>query len=821
MLLEEIFYKGVVEDRNDPLQLGRVRVRVLGVHSEDPSLIPTKDLPWAPVHASAQNPAISGLGWSANGLVPGSWVRVYFADGDSKQIPIVDASLPGINPQNKPIPTSNTTKTTTVSTGNNANNSSNGNFGTSDMAQAVAQSESHVANKEWTPGYITENREAGVNGGAWTIAKDTVGYSYGSIQISQTEVSKFLNVSSFKTSFTGLSPGTAQFNYTWDKIGKDNADSFSKEQKEYSLKSNYTPMMNSLKNYRLDARSRGVQECLYSTANQYGPSKAANLIRQALYNQDVANLKDSDIVNLIYSKKESTTGTYFASALAKGTASVSGLNNGWNNEKKLILLDIGENSSSNIKPKELETNVYGDEEVPQDPLPVPIKENKPLTITFADPSGKYPKNNYLGQPDTNFLATARKLEKTILDFKKKTKIKGNGYEEPDSPYVAKYPFNKVYESEAGHIIEIDDTPLGERIHVYHKSGSYIEFQPDGTIVKKSYKDDHQIVLGEDKTYVTGNMSIFVEGNVSLKTLGNIDIQAEDNINLLAGGNVNFSCGGSMTLNSNNIMEIASANKIIHSAPRIEQNQDGGGGVVAAQIGEKIKVVRELARQDDPPFVDDNGGELGETFFNTAEELDKFNGYTEPNDGSAAVKPKETTSTNVATSDSNNYPIGELTTDLQLSEHFTLGDLTTGVALQSSRYKVAAQAGLTEEQIVENLRSLANNVLEPLVTKFGRSSFIITSAFRLVNGDRASHHHLGFAVDVQFPGLDAVHQAQEIRLILPKYDQIILEYHARNPVIHISFSDKLRKMILTTFSTNFSGLKPHGFYDKNKNLVYSA
>ena len=29
------FYVGVVEDRNDPLKRGRVRVRVLGVHSPD------------------------------------------------------------------------------------------------------------------------------------------------------------------------------------------------------------------------------------------------------------------------------------------------------------------------------------------------------------------------------------------------------------------------------------------------------------------------------------------------------------------------------------------------------------------------------------------------------------------------------------------------------------------------------------------------------------------------------------------------------------------------------------------------------------------
>ena len=37
--------------------------------------------------------------------------------------------------------------------------------------------------------------------------------------------------------------------------------------------------------------------------------------------------------------------------------------------------------------------------------------------------------------------------------------------EPDSPYSAKYPYNKVMQTEAGHVIEIDDTPNAERIHV--------------------------------------------------------------------------------------------------------------------------------------------------------------------------------------------------------------------------------------------------------------------------------------------------------------------------------------------------------------------
>ena len=47
--LSSNFYTGVVEDRHDPLYLGRVRVRVYGLHTDDKLLIPTPDLPWSDI----------------------------------------------------------------------------------------------------------------------------------------------------------------------------------------------------------------------------------------------------------------------------------------------------------------------------------------------------------------------------------------------------------------------------------------------------------------------------------------------------------------------------------------------------------------------------------------------------------------------------------------------------------------------------------------------------------------------------------------------------------------------------------------------------
>jgi len=42
-----IYAVGVCEDRHDPEKIGRIRVRWLGIHTDDKQKILTKDLPWS------------------------------------------------------------------------------------------------------------------------------------------------------------------------------------------------------------------------------------------------------------------------------------------------------------------------------------------------------------------------------------------------------------------------------------------------------------------------------------------------------------------------------------------------------------------------------------------------------------------------------------------------------------------------------------------------------------------------------------------------------------------------------------------------------
>ena len=86
-----VWWVGVVESRlYDPLQLGRVQVRIIGYHSEDLSNIDTYDLTWAIVEVPTTLTA------KAPDLPRGTFVRGYFLDGHSAQKPVVAAVLPGM-----------------------------------------------------------------------------------------------------------------------------------------------------------------------------------------------------------------------------------------------------------------------------------------------------------------------------------------------------------------------------------------------------------------------------------------------------------------------------------------------------------------------------------------------------------------------------------------------------------------------------------------------------------------------------------------------------------------------------------------------------
>jgi len=82
-----------------------------------------------------------------------------------------------------------------------------------------------------------------------------------------------------------------------------------------------------------------------------------------------------------------------------------------------------------------------------------------------------------------------------------------------SPYMsAKYPLNHVFESESGHITEIDDTPGGERLLREHMSGTFEEIHPTGDKVVKVIGSNYEIIAGSSYVTINGDVNVTIVGD---------------------------------------------------------------------------------------------------------------------------------------------------------------------------------------------------------------------------------------------------------------------------------------------------------------------
>ena len=87
------WWVGEVEDTEDPMELGRCKVRVLGYYTNHrggtTADLPTEELPWATVLQHTCQAGNDAQGESSGQLQPGAIVMGFFMDGEDAQMPIV------------------------------------------------------------------------------------------------------------------------------------------------------------------------------------------------------------------------------------------------------------------------------------------------------------------------------------------------------------------------------------------------------------------------------------------------------------------------------------------------------------------------------------------------------------------------------------------------------------------------------------------------------------------------------------------------------------------------------------------------------------
>lgn len=183
---------------------------------------------------------------------------------------------------------------------------------------------------------------------------------------------------------------------------------------------------------------------------------------------------------------------------------------------------------------------------------------------FTDPNANYPTKEYAGISETNKLAQGDPRG-TVVTEKNKNRMKGaklpggEAWDEPESAFRGAYPYNKVTQTESGHIIEIDDTPGSERIHLYHRSGTYIEIDANGSVVKRTKGSSYEIIDRNGKISIAGRADISVNGACNIFVGNDANIEVEGDVNLTSHNDITAQAGGKFNLSAVEEFNITSGN----------------------------------------------------------------------------------------------------------------------------------------------------------------------------------------------------------------------------------------------------------------------
>ena len=442
-----VWWQGVVEDRHDPLYLGRCKIRILGWHSENKNDQPTIGLPWAYPVAPITSASQTGVGTSPLGPVEGTWVIGFYRDGEAGQEPMFFGTIGGI-------------------------------------PELDAKGINNDATDVGGQGFLDPRKEKGDS---------------------------------------NLEAGHAWFG------------------------------------------ELGPRDLMFAEGRDLVPREPATII----HNSNPDPTENDNSVTLGSGK--TANGVYVKTLITK-----TGI-------------------SEPVTP-------YTVKVVEQ-----PVRSTYPDTGLANTELSTTRVTNYLKEPTTNRLArgirgntdTGNPLASGIVFEKEQNRFigqmniptaDGGKWEEPPIPYQALYPYNHVHQTESGHIIEMDDTPNNERLHWYHRTGTFTEIHPLGVKVDKIVNNYYNIILGARFTHIEASDYTTIDGSQENYVIGNRVDKVGGDYSIAVGkgrfavnstqGAINLSAGKVNLTASEEL--ILSANKVI-----IEKKSSSGSDITTGDERKKV------------------------------------------------------------------------------------------------------------------------------------------------------------------------------------------------------------------------------------------
>ncbi len=182
---------------------------------------------------------------------------------------------------------------------------------------------------------------------------------------------------------------------------------------------------------------------------------------------------------------------------------------------------------------------------------------------------RHPNVVELNQPTTPAVArydtanTVIAARKANLDKNIPT-ANGGVWSEPYPAYNPLYPYNNATQTESGHLFELDDTPGSERVHVAHRTGSFVEWFPTGTRVQKVTKSNYSITMADEYVHIMGRCFITVDSDANILVKGDVNLEVGGTLGANVAGDANFSVGGDFNVSATNINLAASEDATVIS-----------------------------------------------------------------------------------------------------------------------------------------------------------------------------------------------------------------------------------------------------------------
>jgi predicted chitinase len=517
-----VWWFGVVEDRADPLMIGRVRVRIHGFHTPNKVRLPTDDLPWAQIIMPPTSATTSEIGQSPTGLIEGSVVFGFFLDGERAQRPMIFGSI----------------------------------------ATVPAQSVKEILNLA-SPAVTTTNQSQTL------ITPDVSAQEQSMINLLQQrgidDAQEIANILAQIKGETNFISTDENLNYSpkrlFEIFGVGNVFG-------------NTPKFNTLEQAAqvVDQGEEAIGNAIYggrsgNSSDEGYLYRGRGLIQltgkdnyKKYGNRLNLNLVDYPHLALEPAIAQRIAVEYFVDAKNRGVdlsnitevGSVVGYATGSGETRRRAVISNNYYNQLTGQPLQAETSLL-------------LDYNK--NIGFADPYGVYPTEG--NAPSTSRLAqnftsaenhhviktkkqqrltniptgSRQKLSSVSVDLDEQLYVR-EYWSEPEPRYDsndpnvigALYPFNHVKQTESGHVFEVDDTPGARRIHNYHAAGTFEEIQNDGTKITKVVGDTYSIYIKDNNVYVKGNCNVTVAGDCNLICAGDL-IQEVQNYHLTVHGSM--------------------------------------------------------------------------------------------------------------------------------------------------------------------------------------------------------------------------------------------------------------------------------------------